>query len=127
MKQFWTLILLGLLSLSAQEQPENSTMTLMDQGMTKMQQGFVLNNKAEILDGLMLLEETTEMYAKEDLSHFIPLHNKIQVAKNINKNLSENIQKLKASLKTKSHSDATKYYGQILNNCVACHAIVRGW
>lgn len=85
------------------------------------------NNEKDILKGIDLLENSNEIFKKVDVSVFIPHNNKIQVTKNINENLEQSLIELKKNIKNKKYADATKSYASVMNNCLACHTIVRGW
>ena len=105
----------------------DATMKLMEQGLKQIQSGFVYNNKEELNRGIETLESSNAIFKNVDVSVFIPQNNKIQVTKNINKNLAADLTKLKKSVANKNYSDATKHYSNVVNNCIACHTIIRGW
>ncbi|MDX1809816.1 MAG: cytochrome C [Sulfurospirillaceae bacterium] len=104
-----------------------ATMSLMYQGLNEVQSGFMHNNEKNILQGIDLLENSNAIFKKVDVSVFIPHNNKIQVTKNINANLQHNLKELKSNIENKKYADATKSYANVMNNCLACHTIVRGW
>ncbi len=105
----------------------NATMALMNQGMDKIQKGFLLNQKSLILDGISVIKNADAIFNTVDTNSFIKHNNKTQVTKNISKNLSNNIEMLEQDVKEGKFSDATSDYGKALSNCVACHTIIRGW
>jgi len=104
-----------------------ATMNLMSDGMTKIQKGFLLNQKNLILDGINVVENADAIFNTVDVSTFIPNNNKTQVTKNINHNLSKSIKMLKEDVKAGKYADATTAYGKVLSNCISCHTIIRGW
>ena len=111
---------------SANDTTINATMKLMQQGMDQINKGFMLNSKGDILQGITTLENSNAIFNNVDVAHFIKSQ-KVTVANNINKNLSEDLSALKTSVSNSEYSEATKQYAKVLNQCVACHTIIRGW
>jgi hypothetical protein len=105
----------------------DATMQLMRQGMEQIQKGFMYNNKVEIKKGIETLENSNAIFKNVDVSVFIEHNNKIQATKNINHNLEDDLKSLKKSIVDGEYADATDTYGKVLNDCVSCHTIVRGW
>lgn len=105
----------------------DATMKLMKQGMDDVQSGFLYNNKEELSKGISTLENANAIFSTVDVATFIPHNNKIQVTKNINKNLANDLKAFKKSLAEKNFSDATENYGKVMNDCISCHIIIRGW
>lgn len=105
----------------------DATMKLMKQGMEQIQSGFMYNNKADIAKGLETVENSNAIFSKVDVSTFIPNNTKIQVTKNTNKNLGTHIKEFKKSVEANNYADATKFYGKMLNDCLSCHTVIRGW
>lgn len=124
-------ILLALLATSVLAMADNTTigatMKLMEQGMEEVHKGFMYNDKDKLLSGIKTLENSNAIFTKVDVSKFIPHNNKIQVTKNINKNLSDSLSKFKKAVLNKEYTEATKLYANVVNNCIACHTIIRGW
>ncbi len=104
-----------------------ATMKLMNQGMDDIQSGFLYNNKETLSKGISTLENANAIFGTVDVSSFIPHNNKVQVTKNINKNLAEDLTAFKKSVEAKNFSDATANYGKVMNDCISCHIIIRGW
>ena len=73
------------------------------------------------------LEKANAIFANVDVALFIKHNNKIQVTHNINSNLDKNIKGLKKAIAAENYTDATREYGELTSNCIACHKIVRGW
>ena len=105
----------------------DATMKLMKQGLEQAQSGFVYNDKKDLMRGIETLESSNSIFKNVDVSVFIPNNNKIQVTRNINKNLEKNLKALKKSVKDEKYSEATKHYAEVVNNCISCHTIIRGW
>ncbi len=111
----------------ASETTINATMSLMTQGMNQVQAGFLYSNKEDISAGITVIENANAIFANVDVALFIKNNNKIQVTHNINSNLDKNIKGLKKAIAADNYSDATREYGELTANCIACHKIVRGW
>jgi len=105
----------------------DATMKLMKQGMDDVQSGFLYNNKEALAKGISTLENANAIFSTVDVATFIPHNNKIQVTKNINKNLADDLKAFKKALKEQDFSAATANYGKVMNDCLSCHIIIRGW
>lgn len=112
---------------SADEKTINATMSLMTQGMNQIQTGFLYSNKKAVNNGIEILENANAIFSKVDVTTFIKHNNKVQVTKNINANLAENLAAFSKAIKAEDYTEATKYYGKVTSNCIACHRTVRGW
>jgi 3-methyladenine DNA glycosylase Tag len=58
---------------------------------------------------------------------FIKNNSKIQVTNNINADLTKELKNFKQAVVAKDFSEATAQYAKVLNDCVSCHTIIRGW
>jgi protein associated with RNAse G/E len=105
----------------------NATMSLMTQGMNQVQAGFLYSNRTDVENGIKVMKDANAIFSKVDVASFIPHNNKTQVTKNISGNLTQNLQKLSDAVEKRNMSDATKAYGEVTANCIACHQIIRGW
>ena len=123
--------LLALLATSVLALADNTTigatMKLMEQGMEEVHKGFMYNDKDSLIKGISTIENSNAIFANVDVTTFIPHNNKIQVTKNINKNLADSLKKFKKAVVNKEYTEATKLYANVVNNCIACHTIIRGW
>ena len=123
-------ILLALVTCSvlsiANETTVDATMKLMQQGMTQIQKGFVFNSKQDIQEGILTVESSNAIFAHVNVADFVKT-NKVAVAQNINKNMTQDLKALKKAVSEAKYSEATKQYAKVLNECVACHTIIRGW
>ncbi|WP_304545642.1 cytochrome C [Sulfurimonas microaerophilic] len=104
-----------------------ATMQLMDRGMQQVQRGFMFNSKSEILKGIETLKNSDAIFKTVDVTTFIPNNNKVRVTQNITNNLSEDLEVLKKAIENDEFTTATEKYGKVLNDCVACHTVIRGW
>jgi nitrate reductase cytochrome c-type subunit len=105
----------------------NATMSLMEQGINQVQKGFLYNSKSDIKAGISTLESANSIFNHVDVSTFIKHNNKVQVTKNINANLTADLKALKKDVNAGKFNDATKKYGKVVNDCLSCHTIIRGW
>ena len=105
----------------------DATMKLMNQGLQEVQSGFVYNNKDGIIRGVETIQSANSIFTHVDVASFIPNNSKVQVTKNINESLSKDLEALKKAVENKQYADATKKYAKVVNDCMACHTIVRGW
>ena len=110
----------------ASETTINATMKLMQQGMNQVHSGFILNSKEDIKQGIATIENSNAIFTHVDVANFIK-SNKVTVAKNINANLTRDLKALKKAVNASKYSEATNQYAKVLNECVACHTIIRGW
>jgi len=105
----------------------SATMSLMEQGINQVQKGFLYNSKSDIKAGISTLESANSIFNHVDVSTFIKHNNKVQVTKNINANLTADLKALKKDVNAGKFNDATKKYGKVVNDCLSCHTIIRGW
>ncbi|MEA2073601.1 MAG: cytochrome C [Campylobacterota bacterium] len=105
----------------------NATMSLMEEGLVQVQKGFLYSSQDDIVRGVETIESANAIFTHVDVSTFIQNNSKVQVTKNINKNLSEHLKALKKDVKAKKYSDASEKYAKVVNDCVSCHTIIRGW
>ncbi|MFT5661163.1 MAG: hypothetical protein ACI9TV_001809 [Sulfurimonas sp.] len=104
----------------------DATMKLMQQGMDQINTGFMVNSKEDILQGISTLENSNAIFTTVNVADFIK-SNKVAVANNVNKNLAKDLKALKKAMGESKYAEATAQYAKVLNNCVACHTIIRGW
>ncbi len=104
-----------------------ATMQLMDSGLDQVQKGFLYNSKKDILAGIEKLQNSDAIFKTVDVTTFIPKNNKVRVTQNITNNLSDDLKVLKKAIENDEFTTATEKYGEVLNDCVACHTVIRGW
>ncbi len=126
-KTILALVASSTLMMASENVTVSATMSLMFQGLNKVQSGLMYNNKADIEDGLSTLDNANAIFSKVDVSTFIKNNNKVQVTKNISTNLNNSLAELEKATKSNNLAGVTKAYGKVMNNCLACHTIVRGW
>jgi len=127
MKKSLLAIVLSSTILLAGDTTITATMSLMNQGLNQVQSGFVNNKKKDIIEGINIIENANSIFSQVDVGKFIPNNRKTQVTKNIYNNLTKSLKELKNNVENRKFSDATESYGKVLNTCLACHTIIRGW
>ncbi|MEJ2415278.1 MAG: hypothetical protein P8Y22_08485 [Sulfurimonas sp.] len=85
------------------------------------------NSKSDIIQGIETLENSDAIFKKVDVTIFIPNNKKVRVTQNITNNLGEDLEVLKKAIENNEFTTATEKYGKVLNDCVACHTVIRGW
>jgi cytochrome c556 len=103
-----------------------STMELMRTGAEQVQTGFLYNNKELLNIGVETIINANNIFKNVDVSTFIN-NNKVQVTRNINKNIQSDLDDLKEALAKNDVNSATTLYGKVIGDCVSCHTIIRGW
>jgi len=111
----------------ASETTITATMSLMEEGLSQVQKGFLYNSQSDIVRGVETIESANSIFTHVDVSTFIKNNSKIQVTKNINANLTKHLAALKTDVKAKKFTDASVQYAKVVNDCVSCHTIIRGW
>lgn len=104
-----------------------ATMQLMNRGIEQVQKGFMYNSKNDILQGIETLENSNAIFKTVDVTTFIPHNQKVRVTQNITSNLEEDLGALKKAIEKNEFTSATEKYGKVVNDCVACHTVIRGW
>jgi hypothetical protein len=105
----------------------NATMSLMEKGMNTIQKGFLYNQKAVILEGTDIVISANSIFEKVDTQSFTNGSKATQVISNIHGNLASDLKEFKKAISDNKFSSATDMYGKILNDCVACHTVIRQW
>lgn len=127
MKKFVLALALTSAAAFAADTTITATMQLMDRGMQQVQKGFMYNSKSDIIQGIETLENSDAIFKKVDVTTFIPNNKKVRVTQNITNNLGEDLAILKKAIENDEFTTATEKYGKVLNDCVACHTVIRGW
>ena len=105
----------------------NDTMASMEKGMNTIQKGFLYNQKATILEGTDIILEANSIFSKVDVQSLTHGSKATQVISNINGNITNNVKELKKMVNANKFADASKQYGKVMNDCVACHTVIRKW
>lgn len=124
-KVILALVTCATLSLAG-EATVDATMKLMKHGMDQIQLGFMYNSKDDIKQGIETVESSNAIFKRVNVADFMK-NNKVTVANNINKNMSKDLKALKKAVDSGKYTEATKQYGELLSQCIACHTIIRGW
>ena len=99
-------------------------MDLMQEGVNKVQFGFINNDKKSILDGLVKISDGNNKFSdKKTLSkHY---NHKTSIALSASKRIRANTTIVELNLDENAFTKAVEGYGDILNACAKCHSIVR--
>ncbi len=118
------------LSVASAEDVMKKSMSVMTEGMTQIQQGFLNNNLELIKSGAKLVKEGNSMFLdKKVISAYLPEEKKhmVNVAENAAKRIDLDVNVLELNLEDKAYINAANAYSDILNACARCHSIVRSW
>ena len=105
----------------------NETMASMEDGMNTIQKGFFYNQKATILEGTQKVINANAVFEKVDVTSFTKGSKAVQVISNIHKNINNDLKAFKKAVDANNFSDAATMYGKVVNDCVACHTVIRKW
>lgn len=103
------------------------TMAAMEQGMNTIQKGFFYNQKATILEGTETVINANSIFSKVDTQSFTNGSKATQVISNIHKNIATDLKVFKKLINANKFADASEQYGKVVNDCVACHTVIRKW
>jgi len=122
-----SILLVG--ALNAQDIMQKS-MYSMEEGMTKIQKGFLNNNVELIKEGSMLVKEGNKLFSETKvIKEYLPADKKhmANVASLSSQRIALDLNVLELSLDEKAYLNAANAYSDMLNACSKCHAIVRKW
>jgi hypothetical protein len=122
----WTLLFASV-TLLANEATIKSTMLSMKDGMQKINSGFMYNSKADISDGLSTILEAHKHFKKLNMTEYVNIQTKQFSHKIINQSMDKHISKMTKSIDSGRYTVATRDYAKLMNDCVSCHTIIRGW
>lgn len=106
------------------------SMSIMEMGMTQIQQGFLNNNLELIKSGSKLVKEGNSSFSKKEvIVQYLPKDKKhmVNVAENAAKRIDLDVTVLELNLDNKAYINAANAYSDMLNACARCHSIVRSW
>lgn len=127
MKKVIVMLTFAVVAVFANETTIFTTMNSMNDGIQQVQKGFVYNSKSDIVAGIETIENANAIFTHVDVTTFIKNNSKVQVTKNINANMAKHLKAFKQDVSDGEYSDATEEYARVLNDCVSCHTIIRGW
>lgn len=117
-------------SLASAEDVMKKSMSIMESGMTQIQQGFLNNNLELIKSGSALVKEGNTLFSKKEvIAKYLPKNKKhmVNVAENAAKRIDLDVTVLELNLDNKAYINAANAYSDMLNACARCHSIVRSW
>ena len=106
------------------------TMKDMRDGLVQVQDGFLYNNKENILSGIDKITKANKIFHDEkSASSCLPVDKKkySQIAYISTKNLNLYLSKMKSYVEDGSIVNASDAYSGVIHSCTHCHAITRGW
>jgi S1-C subfamily serine protease len=127
MKKLIVTLIAGATIASAQNTTIDATMSLMEKGMNTIQKGFFYNSKALVLEGIEVVDSANKIFETVDTKEFTKGSRATQVISNIHGNLAKDLKVLKNSIENNKFGSAAEKYGRVVNDCIACHSVVRGW
>ena len=95
--------------------------------MATIQKGFLYNQKASLLEGADAVINANSIFEKVDTKAFTNGSKATQVISNIHGNLAADAKKFKKAVNDNKFANATKIYGEMVNDCVSCHTVIRKW
>lgn len=105
------------------------SMHKMEEGLNKIQKGYLYNSKALITEGLDEVYEGNKLFKKADMGQYLPNNKKHMLKRSLNH--SDAIDQKQAAMKNaviqNKMYQALDYQGELVKACAACHAIVRNW
>ncbi len=102
----------------------------MRDAMHQISDGFFFNNKAGILRGIDALEEANSIFESySSVKKHLRDNEKHMSAISYNNALKIklHITRMKNHVHKNEYNKASMMYTEIINDCTACHSIVRGW
>lgn len=126
-------LLLGcvlLVSIANAEDIMKKSMSIMENGMTQIQQGFLNNNLELVKSGSTLVKEGNKLFSdRKVIAQYLPKDKKhmVNVAENAAKRIDLDVTVLELNLDNKAYINAANAYSDMLNACARCHSIVRSW
>jgi cytochrome c556 len=127
MKKLLLTLVAGATIASASNTTINATMDLMEKGMNTIQKGFFYNQKALLLEGADVVESANKIFSTVDTKEFTKGNRAQQVISNIHGNLASDLKAFRKSVEADQFANASAQYGKMVNDCVACHTVIRGW
>lgn len=106
------------------------SMSMMGQGMAKIQEGFLNNNLDLIKSGAQDVKSGNALFSdKKVIAQYLPENKKhmVNVAANASERIALDLNVLELNLDAKAYTDAANAYSDMLNACARCHSIVRNW
>ena len=126
------LISLSLLAAMGLQASEGVSVTMKDMrdGLVQVQDGFLYNNKENILSGIDKMTKANKVFHDEKSAALcLPGDKKkySQIAYISTKNLNLYLSKMKSYVEDGSIVNASDAYSGVIHSCTHCHAITRGW
>jgi hypothetical protein len=106
-----------------------NTMKDMRNALVNINDGFLYNDKAKVLNGVDALEKAATIFQKKDLKTYLPENKKnmTPVAMSLSKKLNLSAEEIKTFANAGKLGQAAGVYPELVKTCTSCHAIIRGW
>ncbi len=126
------LISLGLLGVMSLQAADSVSVTMKDMrdGLSQVQDGFLYNNKASILDGISKIQKANAIFHDEKSAATVLPQDKKKFSKMAyisTKNLNMYLSTMKDFVNDGSIVNASDAYSGVVHSCTHCHAITRSW
>ncbi|MEA3554395.1 MAG: hypothetical protein U9R39_08360 [Campylobacterota bacterium] len=106
------------------------SMTIMQDGIEKVQYGFINNNASMIKEGLTKIEKGNSLFSEEAvIKKYLPSDKKhmSNIAVNSAKRIAADATIIGLNLEDKAYTKAAEGYADMMNACSRCHGLVRSW
>ena len=102
----------------------------MRDGLVQIQDGFLYNDKQNIIQGITKVENANKMFHDKKTAYkFLPKDKQklAGIAELSSKNLNGSLEEMREYVKHNQIIEASAIHSDLVHNCTRCHAIVRGW
>ncbi|MDP3588805.1 MAG: hypothetical protein Q8R58_12210 [Sulfuricurvum sp.] len=107
-----------------------SNMSQMEHGLNGIQKGFLYNTPELIKAGVSDIQKANALFHNADATKkYLPKEKRhmTNIAFNASKRIDSASASLLKALDKREYVKAHQSYSEIVNECTACHAVVRGW
>lgn len=101
----------------------------MEQGLSKIQQGYLYNDQDTILKGIDELYLANSVFKKTNMESYLPKNKKhfLKKALDYAHTIDKEQKLMKEAIKKNKLYDGLTHTTEIIKACASCHAVVRGW
>lgn len=105
------------------------SMKKLEDGMSKIQMGYLYNNKELIIDGLNDITKGNVLFKKGNLESYLPKNKRHMLKRSLmhSKKIDKEVDLMKKSIGKNKIYDSLKHHIEIIKACTDCHAVVRSW
>lgn len=102
-----------------------TNMSLLEQGLTNIQKGYLYNSDALIESGVNTLVDAHSKLSYADLKDTLPKNANTTVYDNMNDEMAKNIEELRKAAQNHNTANAVEAYANVVKNCISCHIAIR--